>query len=140
MWSPLALWVPEAVIRRVFTLIPRILAMQNMLSPEGQALLGDIMGRFPPKLLKTFPGMMMSWPGCRPPANFCHIHSDGDWLIRPPEDPTGRIILPGKNHLLTVSHAKAVRELVLQAVERFQNSTKASSGSDSRNPSSQANR
>jgi hypothetical protein len=114
--------------------------MQNMLSPEGQALLGDIMGRFPPKLLKTFPGMIMSWPGCTPPANFCHIHSDRDWLIKPSGDPASLIILPGRNHLLTVSHAKAVRELVLQAVERFQNSAKANSGSDSRNPSSQANR
>src|SRR4051812_5856151 len=35
MWSPLARWVPEFLIRRVFTLIPRILALQNMLNPEG---------------------------------------------------------------------------------------------------------
>jgi pimeloyl-ACP methyl ester carboxylesterase len=87
MWAPLARWVPESVISRIFTLIPRILALQNMLSPEGQALLADIMGHFPPKLLKTFPMMILKWPGREPPAHFRHIHSDGDWLIRPAGDP-----------------------------------------------------
>jgi pimeloyl-ACP methyl ester carboxylesterase len=119
MWAPIAAFVPESVIRRIFTLIPRILALQNMLSPEGQALLADIMGKFPPALLKAFPMMILRWPGCQPPARFRHIHSDGDWLIRPNGDPATLTILPGRNHLITVSHPKAVRELVMQAVAEF---------------------
>ncbi|MDB5050632.1 MAG: hypothetical protein JWO30_3703 [Fibrobacteres bacterium] len=140
MWAPLARWVPEPVIRIIFTMIPRILALQNMLSPEGQALLGDIMGKFPPKLLKTFPMMILGWPGCEPPANFRHIHSDGDWLIRPAGDPATLTLLPGKNHLITVSHPQEVRELVMRAVEGFQTSTKSSLGAASRKPSSPAKR
>ncbi|HKP96167.1 MAG TPA: alpha/beta hydrolase [Fibrobacteria bacterium] len=140
MWSPLAGWVPEFLIRRIFTLIPRILAMQNMLSPEGQALLADIMGRFPPALLKTFPRMILGWPGCEPPANFRHIHSDGDWLIRPAGDPATLTLLSGKNHLITVSHPAEVRELVLQAVADFQIAAKSRLGTASRNPSSPAKR
>ena len=138
MWAPIAAWVPEAVIRRIFTLIPRILALQNMLSPEGQALLADIMGKFPPSLLKAFPMMIMRWPGCVPPARFRHIHSDGDWLIRPNGDPATLTILPGRNHLITVSHPQAVRDLVMQAVAGFQTATKSSVGTASRNPSSPA--
>jgi hypothetical protein len=140
MWAPIAAWVPDAVIGRIFTLIPRILALQNMLTPEGQALLADIMGKFPPSLLKAFPMMIMRWPGREPPARFRHIHSDGDWLIRPNGAPETLTILPGRNHLITVSHAKAVRDLVMQAVEGFQTAAKSNSGTASRNPSSPASR
>ncbi|MDB5106789.1 MAG: hypothetical protein JWP91_4478 [Fibrobacteres bacterium] len=140
MWAPIAAWVPDSVIRGIFTLIPRILALQNMLSPQGQALLADIMGKFPPSLLKAFPMMIMRWPGCVPPARYRHIHSDGDWLIRPNGDPATLTILPGRNHLITVSHPEAVRDLVMRAVEDFQTSAKSSAGAASRNPSSPANR
>ena len=140
MWAPIASSVPDAIIRRIFALIPRILALQNMLKPEGQALLADIMGRFPPSLLKAFPMMIMRWPGCEPPARCVHIHSDGDWLIRPNGGPSSLNILPGRNHLITVSHPEAVRDLVMRAVEGFQTSAKSSVGTESRNPSSQANR
>jgi pimeloyl-ACP methyl ester carboxylesterase len=119
IWAPLAAYVPEAVIRRVFTLIPAVLAWQRMLNPHAQALLADIMGHFPPALLKALPMMMMRWPGCEPPARFRHIHSDGDWLIRPAGNPATLTILPGRNHLITVSHPQAVRELVLKAVADF---------------------
>ncbi|MEO6097705.1 MAG: alpha/beta hydrolase [Fibrobacteria bacterium] len=140
MWAPLARWVPEGVIRRIFTAIPRILALQNMLSPEGQALLGDIMGSHPPVLLKTFPEMMMGWPGCTPPVRFRQIHSDGDWLIRPNGNPATLTLLPGKNHLITVSHPEKVRELVMEAVAGFHTAAKSSAGEASRKPSSRANR
>lgn len=119
VWAPLAAWVPEILISRIFSLIPAILAMQRMLSPEGQALLADIMGRFPPSLLKAFPMMIMRWPGCRPPAAFRQIHSTGDWLIRPNGDPATLSLLPGKNHLITVSHPEQVRRLIEEAVDFF---------------------
>jgi pimeloyl-ACP methyl ester carboxylesterase len=140
MWAPIASSVPDGVIRRIFTLIPKILALQNMLKPEGQALLADIMGRFPPSLLKAFPMMILRWPGCEPPARFVHIHSDGDWLIRPNGDPATLAILPGRNHLITVSHPEAVRDLVLRAVEGFQTAANSRVGTESKKPSSQANR
>lgn len=119
MWAPLAAWIPEALIRRVFTLLPVILAWQRMLNPEGQALLADIMGRFPPAMLKSLPMMMMRWPGCEPPSAFRQIHSDGDWLIRPNGNSATLTLLPGKNHLITVSHPEAVREMVMRSVDAF---------------------
>ncbi len=140
LWAPIAEWVPRSVIRRIFTLIPRILALQNMLSPEGQALLADIMGGFPPNLLQTFPMMILRWPGCDPGVPYRHIHAQGDWLIRPSGDPAAMTILPGRNHLITVSHAKVVRGLVMDAVQGFQNAAKSNSGTVSRNPSSPARR
>jgi pimeloyl-ACP methyl ester carboxylesterase len=140
VWAPIAKWVPEPVIRAIFTLIPRILALQNLLTPEGQSLLADIMGHFPPKLLQTFPMMIMRWPGCDPGVPFRHIHAQGDWLIRPAGDPATLTLLPGKNHLITISHAATVRELVLRAVAEFQSAAKSRLGTASRNPSSEAKR
>lgn len=122
VWAPLAPWVPEALIRRIFALIPAILAMQRMLNPEGQALLADIMGKFPPSLLKALPMMILRWPGRSPPAAFRQIHSTGDWLIRPNGDPSTLTLLPGKNHLITVSHPEEVRRLVEEAVEALSRS------------------
>lgn len=116
MWAPLASRTPQAVIRRIFTLIPWVLAWQRMLSPSSQALLADIMGKFPPALLQAFPAMIMKWPGCKPPEKFRHIHSEGDWLIRPDGDPATLTIVKGKNHLITVSHPQAVREWLLRSV------------------------
>ena len=116
IWSPLAAHVPDFLIRRIFTLIPAILAWQRMLEPPSQALLADIMGKFPTSLLKAFPSMIMGWPGARPPTRFRHLHSDGDWLIRPEGDPATLTIVPGKNHLITVSHPQAAREWLLRSV------------------------
>lgn len=132
VWAPLAPYVPEFVISRIFTLIPRILALQKMLTPEGQALLTDIMGRFPPSMLKAFPKLIVQWPGCKPPENYIHIHSEGDWLIRPNGELVTLKILPGKNHLITVSHPQVVRDLVFAAVAEFQKSKKSSLGSEAK--------
>jgi acetyl esterase/lipase len=116
MWGPLASRTPQWAIRRIFTLIPIILAWQRMLSPPAQALLAEIMGRFPPALLQAFPMMILRWPGCEPPERFRHIHSDGDWLIRPAGNPATLTLVPGKNHLITVSHPQAVRAWLLRSV------------------------
>ncbi|MEO7423743.1 MAG: alpha/beta hydrolase [Fibrobacteria bacterium] len=140
IWAPIAKWVPKPVIRGIFTLIPRILALQNMLSPEGQALLADIMGHFPPRLLQTFPMMIVRWPGCEPTVPFRHIHAQGDWLIRPGGDPASLTLLPANNHLITVSHARELREWVLGAVADIQGEAKSRTGTASRNPSSEAKR
>jgi hypothetical protein len=119
MWSPIAPLVPDAVVRFIFKSIPRVLALQNMLGPKEQALLADIMGKFPPSMLKAFPMMMMRWKGCRPPARFRHLHSTGDWLIRPAGDPQTLTLIEGRNHLITVSHPREVREWLLRAVREF---------------------
>jgi pimeloyl-ACP methyl ester carboxylesterase len=119
MWAPLAPFVPDFVIARLFRLIPAVLALQGMLSPEGQALLADIMGKFPPALLRSLPRMITRWPGCRPPARFRHLHSSGDWLIRPAGDPQTLALLPGRSHLITVSSPGPVRDWLLRAVREL---------------------
>lgn len=119
MWSPIAPWVPDSLVRLIFKSIPKVLAFQNMLGAKEQALLVDIMGNFPPALLKAFPMMMMRWRGCRPPARFRHLHSTGDWLIKPAGDPQTLTLIPGRNHLITVSHPREVREWLLRTVREF---------------------
>lgn len=116
MWGPLASRLPRWVVRRIFTLVPRVLAWQRMLTPPAQALLVDIMGRFPIDMLQTFPMMILRWQGCEPPQRFRHIHSDGDWLIRPAGNPASLEIVRGKNHLITVSHPEVVREWLMRSV------------------------
>jgi hypothetical protein len=118
LW-PLAPLMPDFVISRIFRLVPAVLAMQKMLEPPDQALLADIMGRFPPALLRAFPPMIARWPGCRPPARFRHLHSTGDWMIRPAGDPQTLTLLKGSNHLITVSHPLEVREWLLRSVREF---------------------
>lgn len=117
--APIAPYVPDFLIRQIFTTIPLVLKWQKMLSPAGQALLADIMGRFPPSLLKAFPMMMKEWPGRNPPDNFRHIHADGDWLIRPSGLKENMTIIKAKNHLITVSHPKEVRAFIVAAVQGF---------------------
>jgi pimeloyl-ACP methyl ester carboxylesterase len=119
IFAPLAPFVPEFLIRRIFLLIPLILKWQKMLSPTGQALLADIMGSFPPSLLKSLPPLIRNWSGQKPPANFRHIHSEGDWLIKPHGSKDELRILKGKNHLITVSHPKEVRAFIEESVQFF---------------------
>jgi len=119
MWTWLAPCAPDFLISRVFRLVPAVLAWQRMLEPADQALLADIMGRFPPALLRAFPPMIRRWPGCRPPARFRHLHSTGDWLIRPAGDPQTLTLVKGRNHLLTVSHPREVREWLIRSVREF---------------------
>ena len=111
--------VPDFIISRIFRLVPAVLAWQRMLEPPDQALLADIMGHFPPALLRSLPPMIANWPGCRPPARFRHLHSTGDWLIRPAGDPQNLTLLKGRNHLLTISHPREVREWLLRSVRDF---------------------
>jgi pimeloyl-ACP methyl ester carboxylesterase len=114
--SPLAKLLPEPLISRIFTLVPWVLRRQNMLSPSGQALLADIMGHFPPALLKAMPMKVLRWSGCEPAAPLRQIHSEGDWMIRPNGNP---LLLKGRNHLVTVSHPEEVRRFLLEAAEEF---------------------
>ena len=123
--SPLAARVPEILIRNVFRLVPTVLKWRRMLSPQGQALLADIMGKFPPTLLKAMPSRIMGWRGCLPSAPLRQIHSEGDWLIRPNGDPAILKLVKGRNHLLTVSHPEEVREFLFAAVRDFGNQTSA---------------
>jgi hypothetical protein len=119
MWAPIAPFAPDFAISRLFRLIPAVLAWQKMLSPPDQALLADIMGRFPPDLLRAFPPMISRWPGCRPPARFRHLHATGDWLIRPAGDPQTLDLIRAHNHLITVSHPREVREWLVRTVREF---------------------
>ncbi len=120
IFANIAPYIPDFLIRRLFLLIPAILKRQKMLSPSGQALLADIMGKFPPALLKSLPPMILNWPGRSPPENFRHIHAEMDWLINPGGLKEKMRIIKGKNHLITVSHPKEVRSFILQSVKEFQ--------------------
>ncbi len=124
IFAPLAPYLPDFLVRKIFVLIPSILKWQNMLSPKGQALLADIMGKFPPSLLKSLPPMILHWSGCQPPVRFRHIHAEHDWLIDMGGPPSSLKIIPGKNHLITVSHPNEVRSFLLETVQEFLNDSR----------------
>ncbi len=120
LWSGLAPYFPDFLIRRIFLSIPLILKFQNMLTPEGQSLLTKIMSQFPPSLLKSLPPLIRKWKGAEKPANYRHIHAAKDWMINAPLADTAEYqILPAHNHLITVSHPKEVRAFILKAVDDF---------------------
>lgn len=119
LWSHLVPYAPDVLIRRVFALIPAVLSWQRMLSPPGQALLTDIMTRFPMDLLRSLPPKMRKWEGCPPAVPLRQIHSEGDWVIRLNGSPPDLTVVKGRNHLLTVSHPEAVRKFLMDAYEEF---------------------
>lgn len=119
IWSHIARFAPDPLIRRVFGLIPWVLKRQNLLTPEGQALLNAIMTAFPPSLLREIPARIRTWEGCTPGVPVRRIHSQGDWLIRLNGDPSHLQVVTGRNHLITVSHPEAVRKFLLEAYDEF---------------------
>jgi pimeloyl-ACP methyl ester carboxylesterase len=119
-WSRFSPYFPDFLIRRIFLTIPAILKFQNMLNPDGQALLTDIMGHFPIPLLKSLPPIIRKWEGSEIPPKFRHIHAAKDWMINAPIATSSDFqIIPGHNHLITVSHPNEVRAFILKAVEDF---------------------
>lgn len=119
IWSHIARFAPDAFIHRIFRLIPWVLKRQKLLTPEGQALLNDIMTAFPPSLLRDLPDRMRCWGGCTPGVQVRQIHSQDDWLIRLNGRPPHLQVVPGRNHLITVSHPEAVRKFLLDAYDEF---------------------
>lgn len=119
IWSHVAPYAPDFLIKRVFALIPWVLKRQNMLTPEGQSLLNDIMTAFPADFLRGFPPKIRKWEGCPPAVKLRQIHSEGDWLIRLNGKPEDLTVVKGRNHLITVSHPEAVRKFLMDAYEEF---------------------
>lgn len=121
IWSHLAPHAPDFLVRKVFALVPWVLKRQNMLTPEGQTLLTDIMTRFPAALLRALPPKIRTWEGCKPEGiPFRQIHSTGDWLIRPPAPSPDVTLLEGRNHLITVSHPQEVRKFLMDTFDEFE--------------------
>ena len=90
-----------------------------MLTPEGQTLLNAIMTAFPPALLRELPGLIRAWEGCPPAVPIRQsirkaIGSSASTALRPIFQ-----VVPGRNHLITVSHPEAVRKFLLDAYEEF---------------------
>jgi hypothetical protein len=119
IWSHISPYAPDFLVRRVFALVPWVLKRQNMLTPEGQALLNEIMTAFPPALLRNLPPKIRKWQGCLPAAPLRQIHSEGDWLIRLNGAPPSLTVLQGRNHLLTVSHPEQVRKFLMDCYDEF---------------------
>jgi len=116
IWHALASVAPEApeiFLRKLFVSVPRTLHRIGMLQNEGRDLLVGIMEKFPIPLLRQLPPMIMAWPGCRPVAPLHRLHSRGDWMIRYDGEGQCHDLLPGRHHLLTVSHPGRTREFIL---------------------------
>ncbi len=109
--------IPDAAIRALFRNVPAFLKLIGMHTSKNAAFLRQVMGDFPPSLLRRLPGMMLDWEGCEPAAPYVALHSEQDWLIRPPLHLSELTLLPGKSHLLTVSHVQTVRDFLLSQQE-----------------------
>jgi len=109
----IAPWVPDALMRTFFSNIPALLRLLGMHTSRNAAFLREVMESFPPALMRQLPGMMLDWDGCEPAVPYAALHSNQDWLIRPPLHLSELTLLPGKSHLLSVSHVEAVRAFLL---------------------------
>ncbi len=108
---------PEFLLRAVFNHLPSLLRLLGMHTAQGEAFLRDVMRRFPVSLLRRLPRMVLDWEGCEPNAPCAALHCEGDWLIRPPRHLPGLTLLPGNNHLLSLSHPEATRRFLMDSVE-----------------------
>jgi hypothetical protein len=109
----LAPWIPDAALHALFQNIPAILRLMGMHTSKNAAFLREVMGSFPATLMRQLPGMMRNWEGCEPSVPYAALHSDQDWLIRPPLHLRELTLLPGKSHLLTVSHTQTARDFLI---------------------------
>jgi pimeloyl-ACP methyl ester carboxylesterase len=108
---------PEPFLRYVFSQVPVVLHRLSMMSEPNRDMLQGVMQTFPIPLLRFLPPMVMAWPGCRPAAPLYRLHARGDWMIR--YDGVGHCdgLLPGRNHLLPVSHPKLCQDFLLPRYE-----------------------
>ncbi len=108
---------PEPFLRAVFGQIPATLQRLGMMSVANRAMLSQVMSSFPLPLLRFLPPMIMAWPGCPATAPLYRLHSRGDWMIRWDDRGDVKELLPGRHHLLTVSHPQICREFLLRRLE-----------------------
>ena len=111
----LAPHVPQVVLHQIFTYLPFCLRQLGMHTAQGEALLKDIMGQFPPDRIQSLSRMILQWKGCEPTVPYLALHSEGDWLIRPPLHLSALTLLKGRNHLLSISHHDATRQFLIEA-------------------------
>jgi len=107
-------WIPDAALHALFKNVPALLRLLGMHTSKNAAFLREVMASFPAALIRQLPGMMLDWEGCEPAVPYAALHCDRDWLIRPPLHLSELTLLPGKSHLLSVSHAEATRNFLLQ--------------------------
>ena len=112
----LAPWTPKFLLHLLFANIHGVLRLLGMHTELNAKFLRGVMGDFPPALLQQLPRMMMDWEGCEPVAPCRALHSESDWLIRPPFQLPNVVLLPGPSHLITVSHPGATRNFLLSQV------------------------
>jgi pimeloyl-ACP methyl ester carboxylesterase len=114
---------PEEFLRLVFGGVPKTLHRLGMMSDANRDMLAKVMAAFPIALLQRLPPMILAWPGCQPVAPLHRLHSSGDWMIR--FDGRGQCdgLLPGRHHLLTVSHPRLCRDFLMGILAKYENKT-----------------
>ena len=110
-----ARWTPEAALHLLFSNIPVVLRLLGMHTAQSSSYVRDIMSAFPPRLIQQLPRMILDWEGCEPTVPCRALHSEHDWLIRPPLHLSNLTLIPGKTHLITVSRPNVTRDFLLEA-------------------------
>ena len=109
-----ARWTPEIALHLLFRNIPAFLHLIGMHTAQGSRFVRDIMNAFPARLIQQLPRMILDWEGCEPTVPCRALHSEHDWLIRPPLHLPNLMLIPGKNHLITVSRPNITRDFLLE--------------------------
>ncbi len=109
----LARWTPQSVLQFLFSYLPTAMRLIGMHDAKNAAFLREIMGSFPPALLRQLPAMVLDWRGCEPAAPCFALHSEHDWLIRPPLHLAELTLLPGNSHLTALPQPEATRNFLL---------------------------
>ncbi len=113
----IARWTPKAVLHLILENVPFYLRLRGLHNPQNSAFIRGIVAAFPTALLQQLPRMILDWEGCEPTVPCRALHSEEDWLIRPPLHLPNLTLLPGKNHIITVTQAEASRKFLIPVME-----------------------
>jgi pimeloyl-ACP methyl ester carboxylesterase len=105
---------PDAALRMMFQVDPRVVSLVETLSAEHRALLMDMFRRMPVATLRRLAAMVFRWPGAGAPRAPVHrIHGAKDRIIHAARNEVDAMI-DGAGHLPTFTHPEAVSRFVVQ--------------------------
>ncbi len=109
--------IPVRVAKSAYPLVVMALKFKKVFASNSESLLYNMIGEFPDSLMKGFPRLMLGWKGAAPTCPVLRLHSESDWLIRPPKTATNVTLIPGGHHLISFSHPGWVIRFLYEAAE-----------------------
>ncbi len=108
--------VPSVAVSWSLRLAPLFCGRGGGISRQDRKLLGQMVAEVSVPLLRWGARAIMEWPGAaESSAPVHHIHGDHDWVI-PLRCVAATVVVPGGSHVLNLSHAREVNEMLREVV------------------------